>query len=184
MPVPQIMKDYFFYKQGSWWVYVNTKNNTYDSLWISNVNSYNNRGEGGEAFGNLDNCYERLEMGIGQRGGDSVSKFGMWDLSNLVKGNNNRFAFGVFWRDISTTANRDLNLFFTNNQLETYNSVRHITSVYKDSATVQQKAYNNLIEVAGSSYIHYWLFSKHIGLIKYIDKDSNQRELVKYNINQ
>lgn len=184
VPIPQIMKDYFYYKQGSWWVYVNVKNNTYDSLWISNINSYNNRGEGGEGFGNKDNCYERLVMGVEQRGGDKVSKFSMWDLSNVILDNNNRFAYGIIWRDISTTANLDLNLFFTNNELETYNPVRHINSVYKDSVTVQHKTYNNLIEVSGSSFIHYWLFSKHNGLIKYVDKDSNQWELVKHQIIQ
>jgi hypothetical protein len=184
VPMPQIMKDYFYYKQGSWWVYVNVKNNTYDSMWVSNVTAYNNRGEGGEGFGNLDNCYERLVMSVRQRGGDSVSKFSMWSLSNVILDNNNRFRLMVYGRDISTNVEWDLNLFFTNNQLETYNSVRYISSVYQDSATIQHKTYNNLIEVTGSNYIHYWLFSKHIGLIKYIDKDSNQWELVKYGINQ
>lgn len=180
VPIPQIMKDYFYYKEGTWWVYKNKKNNTYDSMWVSQSSSNNYRGQGGEGFGSTEKCYERIVMGIQQRGSDSVSKFSLWDLSNFVLNNNNRFAFGVFWRDIATTANLDLNLFFTSNQLETYNSVRQISSVYIDSATVQNKIYNNLIEVKGSNYIHYWLFSKHSGLVKYIDRDSNQWELIEY----
>lgn len=184
VPIPQIMKDYFYYKEGTWWVYKNIKNNTYDSMWVSQSSSNNYRGEGGEGFGSNDKCYERIVMGIEQSGSDSVSKFSMWDLSNFVLNNSNRFAFGVFGRDISTTAEWDLNLFFTNNQLDTFNSVRNISSVLKDSATLQHKTFKNVIEVSGSNYIHYWLFSKHTGLIKYIDRDSNQWELIKYNINQ
>lgn len=183
-PIPQIMKDYFFYKEGSWWVYKNIKNNTYDSMWISQNQYYNNRGEGNEGFGSTDKCYERIVMGIEQRGGDSISKFSMWDLSNFVVNNNNRFALGVLWTDKVTTANLNLDLFFVNNQIEKYNSVRQISSDYKDSTTVQNRNYYSLIEVIGADCINYWLFSKNIGLIKYIDRDSNQWELIKYNINQ
>lgn len=182
--IPQIMKDYFYYNEGTWWVYKNVKNNAYDSMWVSQSSSNNYRGEGREGFGNTDKCYERIVMGIDQRGGDSVSKFSMWDLSNFVLNNNNRFAFGVSGRNISTTTEWDLDLFFTNNELEKYNPVRQISSAYKEIETVQNKNYNNLIEVIGSNQVHYWLFSKHIGIIKYVDLDSNQWELVKYNINQ
>jgi hypothetical protein len=184
VPIPQIMKDYFYYKEGTWWVYKNVKNNTYDSMWVLQSSSNYYQGQGGEGFGSTDKCYERIVMGIDQRGGDSVSKFSMWDLSNFVVNNNNRFAFGVFGRNISTTANWDLDLFFTNNELEKYNPIRQINSVYKESESVQNKTYNNLIEVVGSNQVHYWLFSKHIGLVKYVDRDSNQWELIKYNINQ
>lgn len=184
VPIPQIMKDYFYYKEGSWWVYKNTKNNTYDSMWISQSSSNNYRGEGREGFGSTDKCYERIVMGIEQLGGDSISKFSMWDLSNFILNNDNRFGFGVFWRDIASTGNIDLNLFFTNNQLETYNPVRQISSEFKDSAMVQNQTYKNLIEVTGSNYIYYWLFAKNIGLVKYIDRNSNQWELIKHNINQ
>jgi hypothetical protein len=184
IPIPQVMKEYFYFKEGTWWVYKNVKNNTFDSMWVSQSSSNNYRGEGGEGFGNLDKCYERIVMGIDQSGGDKISEFFMWNLSNVVVNDNNRFAFSVFGRDISTTVNWDLNIFYTNNQLETYNSVRQISSVYKDSATVQNQTYKNLIELMGSNFIHYWLFSKNTGLVKYVDRDSNQWELVKYNINQ
>ncbi|MFA9213374.1 MAG: hypothetical protein ACEQSR_05950 [Candidatus Methylacidiphilales bacterium] len=184
VPIPQIMKDYFYYKQGTWWVYKNVKNNTYDSMWVWQRSSNYYQGNGGEGFGRTDKCYERIVMSIDQRGGDSVSKFSMWNLSNFVVNNNNRFGFGVFGRNISTTANWDLDLFFTNIELEKYNPVRQISSVYKESESVQNKNYNNLIEVVGSNQVHYWLFSKHIGLIKYVDLDSNQWELVKYNVSQ
>jgi len=182
--IPQVMKDYFYYKEGTWWVYKNIKNSTYDSLWVSNVNIYNNRGKGKEGFGNPDNCYERIVMGIEQSGGDSVTEFFTRSLSNFVVNNNNQFAFGVSGRDIPTTVEWNLILFYTNNQLETFNPVRNTSSIYIDSASVQGKTYNNPIEVTGSNHIHYWLFSKHIGLIKYIDLDSNQWELIRYNINQ
>lgn len=182
--IPQVMKDYFYYKEGTWWVYKNVKNNTYDSLWVSNVNLYNNRGEGKEGFGNPDNCYERIAMGIKQSGADSVSKFYLWDLSNFDVDNNNRFAFGVFGRDILTNVEWDFNLLFANSQLETYNPVRNISSIHKDSITLNGNTYINLIEVTGSNFIHYWLFSKQVGLVKYIDRDSNQWELIRYNINQ
>jgi hypothetical protein len=46
----------------------------------------------------------------------------------------------------------------------------------------------SLGKVDGNNYVYdnikYRLFAKNIGLIKYIDRDSNQWELIKYHINQ
>lgn len=101
VPIPQIMKDYFYYKEGTWWVYKNTKNNTYDSMWVSQSSSNNYRGEGGEGFGRTDKCYEHTVMGI-----DNINTKGFmrWDLTNFVLNNNQRFGFSAFWRDTTTTA--------------------------------------------------------------------------------
>ncbi len=177
VPIPQIMKDYFYYKAGTWWVYKNVKNNTYDSLWVSQSSSNNYRGEGGEGFGSTEKCYEHTVMGI-----DNINTKGImrWDLTNFVLNNNQRFGFSAFWRDTTTTAEKDLTLFFTENNLENWNPTRLISSEFKDSTILQNLIYKKLIEVKGSDNIVYWLFAKNIGLIKYIDRDSNQWELLKH----
>lgn len=96
--------------------------------------------------------------------------------------------FTIYWRDTSTTVNKGNNMFFSNDQLETHNSLHPIIILTPDSATIQNKKYTQLIEVDTYNYyydnIKYRLFAKNAGLIKYIDRDSNQWELIKYSINQ
>lgn len=170
VPIPQFMKDFFYYKQGTWWVYKNIKTNTYDSMWLSQNSTHNSRGGDGD-FGSKDKCYDYTMMGI-----DHIGKAGFmkWDLASAIVDNNNRFCFTIYGQNPVTTVNWGLTLFFTNNILETSGS--H-PSVYKDSIVIQNKRYKDLIEVKGSGHIIYWLFAKEAGLIKYIDADSNQWEL-------
>ncbi len=185
VPIPQIMKGFFYYKVGSWWVYYNIKTNAYDSMWVSQSSSNIYRGEGKEGFGDVNKCYEHTVMGIVNK---RTVDFMRWDLSNFVLNNNQRFGFTIYWRDPSTNVNKDLNLFFSDGIIETYNPVRPLIISTPDSTTIQNNRYNNLIEVDAYNFyydnIKYRLFAKHVGLIKYIDRDSNQWELVKCNIIQ
>jgi hypothetical protein len=79
-------------------------------------------------------------------------------------------------------------LFFTNSQLEIIPPLHPIIISNIDSTVLQNKKYHTLIEVDANKYIYdnikYRLFAKNIGLVKYIDRDSNQWELIKYNISQ
>lgn len=61
--IPQVMKDFFFYKEGTWWVYKNVKDNTFDSMWVRQSSSNAYRGES-DGFGNINKCYEHTVMGI------------------------------------------------------------------------------------------------------------------------
>ena len=185
VPIPQIMKDYFYYKAGTWWVYKNVKNNTYDSLWVSQSSSNNYRGEGGEGFGSTEKCYEHTVMGI-----DNINTKGImrWDLANIITDQRLRFAFAIYWRDSITTQNKSLNIYYTDGQFEKQDLLYPIFISFIDTSTIQNKQYIKAIEINTNNYgydnLRYRLFAKNIGLIKYIDRDSNQWELIKYHINQ
>ncbi len=183
--IPQVMKDYFYYKEGSWWVYKNIKNNTYDSMWVfqSTFNSY--RGEGKEGFGLTNKCYEQARSAIRTITNVDLMSF---RISNVVTDERERFRFSIFWRDPFNGLEKDFNLFFTNGTLEKIDLARPIIITTLDTLIVQNNSYNGLIEVDASSFfydnIKYRLFAKNIGLVKYIDRDSNHWELIRYNINQ
>lgn len=183
--IPQNMKDFFFFKEGTWWVYVNVKTGDYDSLWVWKHNFDIYRGEGGEGFGHLDKCYEQTLSAIKS---EIVSDLMSYRISNMVLDERERFHFIIFWRDPSNGLGKDFNLFFTNGILEKIDPVRPVIITSLDSVIVQKNSYNSLIEIDASGFIYdnirYRLYAKNIGLIKYIDRDSNQWELIRYNINQ
>lgn len=183
--IPQIMKDYFYYKEGTWWVYKNIKNNTYDSMWVSQNSSNNYRGEGKEGFGSSDRCYEQTRSVISSFSNSDLMSF---RISNIITDEKERFRFIIFWRDPSNGLGKDFNLFFTNGILEMVDPIRPLIVNTLDSINVQNNIFNSLIEVDTRNFyydnIKYRLFARNIGLIKYIDKDSNQWELIKHSINQ
>ena len=82
VPIPQNMKDFFYFKEGTWWVYYNTKTHLYDSLWVrkSSLNVY--RGEGREGFGKIDKCYEQTSMAIDAQSTISPLEYLGWGISN------------------------------------------------------------------------------------------------------
>lgn len=184
VPIPQIMKDYFHYKEGTWWVYKNVKNNTYDSMWVFQSSSNYYQGDGKEGFGSTDKCYEHAVIGINNK---KTKDFMRWDLANISTDEKSRFIFSISWRDTSTTANKGIDLRFTNGILE--NEPLHpVKYNLLDSVVIQNIKYKELMERNSYNYfydnIKYRLFAKNIGLVKYVDRDSNQWELLKYNINQ
>jgi hypothetical protein len=185
VPVPQIMKDYFYYKEGNWWVYKNVKNNAIDSMWVWQSSSNIYQGQGSEGFGKTDKCYEQTKSAIRNFSNPDLMSF---RVSNIVTDDRERFRFIIFWTDTTTTVNKIFELFFTNSQLETIPPLHPIVISNIDSIILQDKKYHTLIAIDANNYIYdnikYRLFAKNIGLIKYIDRDSNQWELIKYNVNQ
>ncbi len=185
VPIPQIMKDFFYFKAGSWWVYYNMKTNAYDSMWVNQSSSNVYRGEGSEGFGKLDKCYEQNRDVISNNTTEAILQF---RISNIVVDERERFRFIILWRDTSNNLEKMFELFFTNGELEIIPPLHPIIISPIDTVFVQNAKYTNLIEVDANNYyydnIKYRLFAKHIGLIKYLDRDSNQWELLKYNIIQ
>lgn len=58
MPLPQMAKDYFLFKNGSYWVYENTSNNDIDSFYVDGF-TYRTGDNTQYKYGNeLNHCYE------------------------------------------------------------------------------------------------------------------------------
>lgn len=171
------MKDYFYYKEGSWWVYVNVKNNTYDSMWVKNhsINTH----QGGDELGSRSKCFElgKIIIAAKEHPGFYIQ------LSNISE-----FGDRFHFSSITQKVGRDVSFTFLNGQIETTNNPRPYHIETKDSITIQNKMYNDLICINSIDLLYdniiYRVYAKRAGLIKYTDRDSNQWELIRYNINQ
>jgi hypothetical protein len=173
--IPQIMKDFFFFKEGTWWVYKNVKNNAFDSLWIRETSYRTERG--GDGFGSKEKCFQNAKVIISDKKNSGL----FFQISNTST-DGDRYHFSSF------NEGKDVSFTFLSGELETTFNPRPYYIKKIDSICIQNKTYNDLIEVNSINLLYdkiiNRIYGNHVGLIKYIDRDSNQWELFKYHINQ
>jgi hypothetical protein len=172
-------KSYFYFKQGSWWVYYNLTTNVYDSLFVvSSQNKIRQPAGDGE---DRSKCYEISRTTI-------LSKRGEYSFGSSLDVSASKRTTLFEENGSSQNNGSNMELFFWEDSVELINKVRPYEIKLIDSLNIQNKWYKNLIEVksekVGFDNFDYRLYAKNIGLIKFINKQSNNWELIKHEIHQ
>ncbi len=170
-------KSYFYFKQGSWWVYYNEAINRYDSLYVTS--SRNDIRQPGDDD-NKNKCYELVRLSVG----NDTNRL---RLNTDMDVSSDRTAI-VERHRYDNGQLSDFELLFVSDSIVLLNDVRPYNIKLIDSTITQQAVYKNLIEIKSDKIMfddfNYRLYGKNVGLIKFIDKKSNKWELIKYHINQ
>ncbi len=191
--VNQHAKDFFVFKEGSWWVYEEEKTKEIDSIWVGRSTE--------EKLVPHGQTQRSCKCGYGKCKQEYFVRF-----MNKYRNNNNNSCLYTYW--ISTgiseeaTGMRSLNCDIIDTfkhfppsiyQLE-YNQL-DIPSIYEtyystisevDSLIVNGKVYRDILYIKYDHHYHgieqeAW-FARNLHLIKYGFKDSTTWNLIKYNI--
>ena len=188
--VPQDMKDRFYFKDGTYWIYININTNETDSMWVwksSNAVSCVDSKVYGNGF---SKCYESFNYRVKNLAAINGDKYYTNIGINVspVKGTSNSELFGI-------------SDFYLKDQIESYR-VDNRGGVYEnqmgeimvmmDSVVVQNNlVYRNVFRLfypPGARTYDYLLdtyYAKNIGLVKFNRRvDSTEWELIRYHIVQ
>jgi hypothetical protein len=180
MQLPQMAKDYFLFKDGSYWLYKNTITQEKDSFYVIDFRDFTGNNNIFKYGNNLNKCYEgydyklfsikfkRLDIGIGP----------------LEPDNNTPFKNQTFF--LTQTSFQKIT--FIGDSLLRSDFVLGSTINLLDSLGVSGKFYYNIISQTntnlGIDYAKVSYYAKNIGLIKFTTNDNQTYELIKYHINQ
>jgi hypothetical protein len=185
--IPTDAKSRFFFKEGSWWVYKNTINNTYDTTEISFIN---NRiaTPSKKAFGDkyAHKCYEYIEYHTLSKkfGTNRITIETTMPISEIDK-DSERF---VYIDDYLPTGSSTISVFrFFYNGDARIDSLSDGIIEKQDSISIGNITYYDVLHYSykegfeANDYLLEAWYSNKIGLVKIIRKDGSVWELVDYN---
>ncbi len=187
MPLPQMAKDYFLFKDGSYWVYQNITTKQIDSFYVNefvDATGDNNQFK----YGNkLKRCYEFYAYKLN---GVLIGKISCV-LYPLLPSNDKYYANQTFFIDEynnKVTGQTFSKFTFIGDSLLRSGFVLGSTINTIDSLEVNGTFYYHVINQTctnlGIDYAKVSYYAKNIGLIKFTTNNNQTYELVKYHINQ
>jgi hypothetical protein len=185
MPLPQMAKDYFLFKNGSYWVYENTATNETDSFYVDGFTDRTGDNTQYKYGNELNRCYEDCDYNI---------------IGTLVS----KLNIGIFPFEPSNEDNFDKQLFFINeyNDLtkQSYTKLAFVgDSIIKsdilgsqllkfDSLQIGNIYYKNILQISNSilgiDYTKQSIYAKNIGMIQFTTNDNITWILKRYHIVQ
>ena len=186
MPLPQMAKDYFLFKDGSYWVYKNTITQQQDSFYVSDFK--NLTGDNSQyKYGNkLKRCYEFYSYKLSTTIGITIG------IGILPSFPNNDLSFQNQPFFINETNSITGQLYpkaeFVGDSLYRTNYVLDGIVMIIDTIEIDTQTFNNVLYFnnpnGGINYVTDSYYAKNIGLIKFTTNDNQTYELIKYHINQ
>jgi hypothetical protein len=187
MQLPQMAKDYFLFKDGSYWVYQNAINKQLDSFYISEFAE--RTGDNNQfKYGNkLTRCYEYYDYKLN---GDLIGRI-TCVLYPLLPSNDRYYANQTFsYDEYNNKVTRQFfgKFTFIGDSLLRSDFVLGSTISMIDSFKINSDYYYNILSQTntnlGIDYAKQSYFAKNVGLIKFTTNDNQTYELIKYHINQ
>jgi hypothetical protein len=187
MPLPQMAKDYFLFKDGSYWVYKNTITQQQDSFYVTDFKNLTGDNTQYKYGNTLKRCYEMYEY---KMKGNLIGGMKCVSYPNFPN-NDLQFATQTFFIDEynnKITGQQYSKFTFIGDSLLRSDFVLGSTINLLDSLGVSGKFYYNIISQRnanlGIDYAKVSYYAKNIGLIKFTTNDNQTYELIKYHINQ
>lgn len=189
--VPQDMKDRFFFKVGTYWIYKNLQTNETDSIWV--WISYNNPlSVNREDFGFIkDKCYETFTTNTMSKKIPNNSNYNRWGIDIYPK-EGKKLTNELFGLEDATS----LTNYFPNYRIEVRGGVYENQSgseiTMLDSITTQDNiVYKDVLwlkyqaGILTRDYLDDMHYAKNIGLVKFHRfTDTSDWELIRYKIIQ
>lgn len=184
--IPTDAKSRFFFKEGSWWVYKNAINNTYDTIVIS---FYNHRiaTPSKKAYGDkyAHKCYEYIEYHTLSKkfGTNRITIETVTPISEIDK-YSERFVYIDDYMKLGSTISTIYRFFYTGELkidslsdgiIENQDSISFGNHTYND---ILHYTYNAGFEV--NDYLLEAWYANKIGLVKVIRSDGSVWELIDY----
>ena len=185
-PLPQMAKDYFLFKNGSYWVYQNSTTNQFDSFYVDefvDATGDNNQFQNGNK---LKGCYEFYAYKLN---GGLIGKINCV-LYPLLPSNDRNYAEQTFFYDEynnKVTGQSFAKFAFIGDSLLPTSNVLGSTINIMDSIGVDGVFFHDIIiqnSTTGVDYAQQSYFAKNIGLIQFTTNNNQTYELIKYHINQ
>jgi hypothetical protein len=186
MQLPQMAKDYFLFKDGSYWVYKNTITQQQDFFYVSDFK--NLTGDNSQyKYGNkLKRCYEFYSYKLSTTIGITIG------IGILPSFPNNDLSFQNQPFFINETNSITGQLYpkaeFVGDSLYRTNYVLDGIVMIIDTIEIDTQTFNNVLYFnnpnGGINYVTDSYYAKNIGLIKFTTNDNQTYELIKYHINQ
>ena len=187
MQLPQMAKDYFLFKDGSYWVYKNTITQQQDSFYVTDFKNLTGDNTQYKYGNTLKRCYEMYEY---KMKGNLIGGMKCVSYPNFPN-NDLQFATQTFFIDEynnKITGQQYSKFTFIGDSLLRSDFVLGSTINLLDSLGVSGKFYYNIISQRnanlGIDYAKVSYYAKNIGLIKFTTNDNQTYELIKYHINQ
>lgn len=185
MPLPQMAKDYFLFKNGSYWVYENTSNNDIDSFYVDDFT--NRTGDNTQyKYGNeLNHCYEDYSYTIsGKLLGKLSKSVYPFEPNNATDFNKQTFFISEF---NSLTNQSYSRVYFIGDKIFAAEDLGGSINQF-DSLSVNNYFYKNILQVTnivtGIDYTKQSIYAKNIGMIQFTTNDNITWILKRYHIVQ
>ncbi len=186
MLLPQMAKDYFLFKDGSYWVYQNIISKQIDSVYIVEFKNWTGDNNIFKNGNKLTKCYECYEYRVFSS--NTVNhRIGLFPLlpDNSIDFKNQIFNINEI---NSITGQLYPRIEFEGNSLLDTNYVLNGSVQIIDFLTIDTFEFSNVIYLKNPNGGINWTinsyYAPNIGLIKFTTNDNQTYELIKYHINQ
>ncbi len=189
VPVPQDMKDRFFFKEGTYWIYKNLATNKTDSLWVI-ANTMESINVDDDDYGFIKNkCYERFVSTIKSDFQATDSYHNVYAIIiHPKKGQPDSELFGL--EDFNLPLDR-LAYRIENRGGQYENQMGAEIELTDSLVTADNIVYKDILHLyypTGTStydYLRDMYYAKNKGLVKFKrNTDNSEWELIRYNIIQ
>ena len=184
--LPKDMLDFFYFKRGTYWVYQKDSTDQIDSVWVVDDN-----------MGTEDPKSAKQDCGCGQ--GKCYQTAGcVFNSTESVKANRNMLIYKFFYSAIDPqhlSSNISETYFNGTEEYAAYHYYNNDTILLPNSHCVANKIhsytngnkiYNDCLYIKYDNTVFNWnkeiIYSRNIGMIKYIKGDNTTWQLVRYKI--
>jgi hypothetical protein len=187
--VPQDLKDRFFFKVGTYWIYQNIQTNETDSLWVW-VSYQESISVNDEHYGYIkDKCYEQFATSIMSELYKSSSRYTSYSISIYPKKEDGGELFGL---EESTPLNNFGAIYRLENRGGQYENQEGVEITMLDTLLTQNNiVYKNVLHLKyptgqqTNDYLDDMYYAKNIGLVKFHRfTDTSNWELIRSHIVQ
>jgi hypothetical protein len=187
--IPQDLKDRFFFKEGTYWIYQNIQTNETDSVWVWKFYNENVSADKYENNGINNKCYETIGTSLKSIMFVNKSRYTSYQTTFYPKKSTGEEVFGL---DESTPLNNYTAIYRIEIRGNKYENQDGAEILMLDSLTTGTKiVFKDILRLKypvgfqTQDYMDDMHYAKNIGLVKFHRfTDNSNWELIRYNIIQ